>query len=249
MGLFSMPNVGFVSSNLTTLTGYITTIIKYLNLHRAALNAESNQRDSIMSKITALAEKEDLAYILGDVDSLMTESSEGLRRIAEIVQNLKSFARPDHSESSDVNINDCIKSTLKIVWNELKYKCEVQSDFGTLPLIHCYPGQINQVIMNLLVNAAHAIPEKGIITIKTSASNSELVICVSDTGVGIPKKNIPKLFDPFFTTKPAGQGTGLGLSISYGIVQKHGGRIDVESTVGKGSTFTVYLPIQREGTV
>jgi signal transduction histidine kinase len=149
----------------------------------------------------------------------------------------------DESQAKEADINEGIEATLKIVWNELKYKCAVNKSLKPLPRIRCYLGQLNQVFMNLLVNAAQAIPEKGEINIETETINGHIVIRISDTGSGIPPEIIPKLFDPFFTTKPAGKGTGLGLAISSGIIQKHNGTIDVESTIGKGTTFTIRLPL------
>ncbi|MFQ5572563.1 MAG: sensor histidine kinase, partial [Rhodothermales bacterium] len=145
------------------------------------------------------------------------------------------------------DVTDCIEATLKVVWNELKYKCEVHKRLQPLPRIHCYPGQLNQVFMNLLVNAAQAIEEQGEIVIEAEVVEADVVIRISDTGKGIPPENLEKLFNPFFTTKAIGEGTGLGLSISYGIIQKHHGRIEVESEVGRGTTFTIYLPITEEG--
>ena len=132
---------------------------------------------------------------------------------------------------------------LKIIWSNLKYKCELHKAYGELPLLRCYAGQLSQVVMNLIVNAGQAIEEKGDIWIKTYTEEENLMIEIKDNGPGIPKENIEKLFDPFFTTKPVGEGTGLGLSISYGVIKKHGGKILVESEVGRGTTFTLQLPL------
>jgi signal transduction histidine kinase len=130
-----------------------------------------------------------------------------------------------------------------MVWNELKYKCHVKKELGEIPVIQCYPGQLNQVFMNLFMNAVQSISEKGEISISTSATEKEIVITISDTGIGIPKENLTRIFDPFFTTKPVGIGTGLGLAISAGIIKKHLGTINVYSVVDKGSTFTISLPV------
>ena len=138
-----------------------------------------------------------------------------------------------------------LESTLNVVRNEIRYKAEVVKEYGTLPQIECVPSQLNQVFMNLLVNAAQAIPEHGTVTIRTGQADERVWIAISDNGSGIAPENVAKLFDPFFTTKPVGKGTGLGLSVSYGIVDKHGGHIDVQSQLGQGTTFTVWLPIQR----
>ena len=141
------------------------------------------------------------------------------------------------------NLHQGLDSTLNIVANELKYKCTVTKHYGDLPQVWCEASQLNQVFMNLLVNAGHAIPDKGEITISTGQQGDEVFVAIADTGAGIAPENLSRIFDPFFTTKPVGQGTGLGLSLAYGIVQKHHGRIEVQSEIGKGTTFTVWLPI------
>jgi two-component system NtrC family sensor kinase len=164
--------------------------------------------------------------------------------VAEIVQSLKSFARIDEAQLKEACINEGLEATLKVVWNELKYKCQVHKNLGVVPPIRCYPGQLNQVFMNLLINAAQAIPVKGDITIETKTDGDHVVVRVSDTGGGIPPEIINRIFDPFFTSKEVGKGTGLGLSVSHGIVEKHGGTIAVESKVGTGTTFTIRLPIE-----
>jgi two-component system NtrC family sensor kinase len=181
-------------------------------------------------------------FIMDDVSSVIEESIEGTDRVKTIVQDLKDFSHQDHGKLVEYDLNQGIKSTLNIVWNELKYKAEVIQKLGELPLVKCYPQQLNQVIMNLLVNAAHAIEGQGKITVRTYAVDDEAVIEISDTGVGIPQENLKKIFEPFFTTKETGKGTGLGLSVSYGIVSRHGGQIQVESQVGSGATFRIRLP-------
>lgn len=153
----------------------------------------------------------------------------------------------DEAELKWNNINHGLESTLNIVWNEIKYKAVVAKDYGDLPEVYCYPQQINQVFMNMLVNAAQAIPEKGEIGIATRSLNGGrpmVEIVITDTGEGIPPENLSKIFDPFFTTKPVGQGTGLGLNMAYKIVRKHNGEIDVKSELGKGTTFAISLPVE-----
>ncbi len=239
--------MGFIMSNMRTMKEYVDTFKKLLTQYEslaATLTAKSPEQEKLLQEIDSLRATEDLAYILKDVDQLLSESIHGADRVKEIVQGLKSFARLDESEVKEANVNDCVEATLKIIWNELKYKCQVHKNLGVLPMIRCYPGQLNQVLINLLVNAAHAIPEKGDVTIETNFAPPHVVIRISDTGKGIAKENLQRIFEPFFTTKAVGQGTGLGLSISYGIIQKHKGTIDVESEVGKGTTFTIRLPIQ-----
>ncbi len=240
--------VGFIKSNLGTLAEYVGTFKALLHGQEGLLEAaEANDAARMVECaefLRNLREGEDLDFVLVDVDQLLSESRDGTDRVRDIVLNLKSFARLDEAELKDADINEGIEATLKIVWNELKYKAEVTKDLKPLPRIRCYPGQLNQVFVNLLVNAAQAIPERGEIRIVTEAEPGEVRICISDTGTGIEPEVLPKLFDPFFTTKDTGKGTGLGLSISHGIVEKHGGRIEVDSAPGKGTTFTVILPIE-----
>ena len=138
-----------------------------------------------------------------------------------------------------------LDSTLNVVWNELKYKAEVRKEYGSLPKVECLPSELNQVFMNLLVNAGHAIAKNGVITLRTGCEENGVWIEIADTGSGIDSEHLQRIFDPFFTTKPVGQGTGLGLSLSYGIVQKHHGSIEVASDPGQGTTFRIHLPIEQ----
>lgn len=240
--------IGFVSSNLSTLADYFGTFTTLLDQYESlAIAAESGDLAAVKQHHAAIAEtrrRDDVEYIRKDVGNLLTESSDGLQRVKEIVQNLRSFARLDEADIKEADINDCLETTLRVVWNELKYKAQVVKHLEPLPPIRCYPGQLNQVFVNLLVNAAQAIKERGIITIHTEATESHIVICIADTGGGIAPENLNRLFTPFFTTKGIGKGTGLGLSISYGIVQKHNGTIEVSSKLGEGTEFTIRLPIE-----
>lgn len=241
--------VGFVTSNLNTLHDYIETYHRLIDLYAELASSLPEpvlpDQRRLLQAIRDLDAEEDLTYIRHDIDMLVAESITGLHRVKEIVQGLKSFARIDEAEMQRADINENIEATLRVIWNELKYHCTVETHLNPLPPIPCYPGKLNQVFMNLLLNAAQAIPDHGVITIETKASDEEIIIRIADTGVGIPPENIPKLFTPFFTTKPVGKGTGLGLSISYGIIQQHHGCIEVESTVGEGTAFTIYLPLSR----
>lgn len=240
--------VGFVKSNVGTLTEYVEIFTRLLNVYEelaeATRSEDKAQQKVLLDKIQTIRKEEGLADIQEDVTELLTESTDGLIRVTEIVQNLKSFARLDEASVKEANINEGIKATLKVVWNELKYKSEINTELGEIPDIRCSPGQLNQVFMNLLVNAAQAIPERGTITIKTEANSSEIIIRISDTGTGIPEDKLSQIFTPFYTTKPVGQGTGLGLSIIYGIIQKHNGNIAVESELGVGTTFIIRLPLE-----
>ena len=138
-------------------------------------------------------------------------------------------------------------STLNIIWNDLKYKAQVVKTFGDIPPIECIPSELNQVFMNILLNAGQAIRERGIVTVSTSLDGDHVVVAIGDDGVGIPEELLPKIFDPFFTTKPVGTGTGLGLAISYGLIKKHHGTIDVTSTPGEGTLFLIRLPLRQPG--
>ena len=189
--------------------------------------------------------RDSLARILASPD-LVRESMEGLKRVKDIVQSLKDFSHVGETDWQEADIHQGIDSTLNIVYNEIKYKATVQKEYGKLPLVKCVISQINQVVMNLLVNASHAIKEKGTITIRTGTEPSGVFISVADSGGGIPPDILNRIFEPFFTTKPIGQGTGLGLSLSYGIIKKHNGRIEVQSEVGKGTCFTIHLPVDPD---
>jgi len=246
--------VGFINSNLTTLDEYrrdLTTLINnYMELEQLADRdpALSNNHDlaGALEAIRNSKEKMDIDFVLGDFDKVIAESKEGMDRIKKIVQDLKDFSHVDQAELNWADFNKGMESTLNIVWNELKYKAKVTKEYGDIPEVYCYPQQVNQVFMNLLVNAAHAIEDKGEIKISTAhldGAEPMVEVRISDTGKGIPPENLSRIFDPFFTTKPVGKGTGLGLSMVYSIVKKHDGEIKVESEVGKGTTFVIRLPV------
>ncbi len=238
--------IGFVHSNLGTLESYLRDIFEIASACEAAAAKASNPTD--FARIDALKAEKDFDYLKTDIFQLMNESRDGLSRVKKIVQDLKDFSRVGEAEWQWADIHQCLDSTLNIVWNELKYKCVVDKQYAVaLPQIRCLPSQLNQVFMNLLLNAAQAIPDKGEITISTRQMDEDTIrICIHDSGLGIPAENLARIFDPFFTTKPIGKGTGLGLSIVWGIVSKHHGRIEVSSTVGAGTTFTITLPVQQQ---
>ncbi|MGB2804665.1 MAG: ATP-binding protein [Candidatus Zixiibacteriota bacterium] len=241
--------ISFVHSNLGTLGEYVGDIKRLLEQYLAlegSLGTEKPCADFV-GKIEELKKQMDLGFILEDFDKIISESKEGTQRVKNIVQNLKDFSHVDKEQLELADINKGIESTLNIVWNELKYKGTVVKKYGLIPEIKCYPQQLNQVFMNLLVNAAQAIETKGEIRIRTYQEGQNVVVEISDTGGGIPKENLEHIFEPFFTTKRVGKGTGLGLSVVYGIIQKHRGKIEVESVVGKGSTFRVILPVRQSG--
>ncbi len=245
--------VGFVHSNLNTIEEYrkdITTILDAYEELAVRLNSdETGDSTAVRSELTAIAEikKEiDLPFIQKDYRNVVTESLDGLDRVIKIVADLKNFAHAEGGEMKWTDLNQGIEATLNIVWNEIKYKAEVVKELGKLPEVKCYSQKINQVLMNLLVNAAHAIEGSGRILIRTEASKNVVTILISDTGCGIPAENLSKIFDPFFTTKEVGKGTGLGLHVVYNIITSHNGSIRVDSEVGTGTTFTIILPIDPE---
>jgi signal transduction histidine kinase len=188
----------------------------------------------------------DLDFLRTDIAALIGESRDGLERVRRIVQDLKSLSRDGTDEAWElIDLRTTLESTLNIARNEIKYKAQVETRYGEMPEIECLPSRLNQVFLNLLVNAGQSIVDKGRITITTGTEGDEGWVAIEDTGCGIPKDHLNRIFDPFFTTKPIGQGTGLGLSVSYAIVRKHGGRIEVDSEVGRGSRFTVRLPLRQ----
>ena len=234
--------IGYVSSNLGALERYFQDAFGMLSIYE---QAETSIADAgVREQINAAKKKLDIDFLKKDLGELMDESRDGITRVKQIVQNLKDFAHVDISEEWHFcNLHKGLDSTLNIVNNEIKYKAELVKQYGDIPEVECLVSQINQVFMNLLVNAAHAIEERGVITVSTGTQGEEVWVSITDTGSGIAPENLKKIFDPFFTTKPLGKGTGLGLSLSYSIIHKHHGRIEVQSELGKGTTFRVWLPI------
>jgi signal transduction histidine kinase len=237
--------IGFVYSNLSSLDNYLRDIFALLQAYEAL---EQGPGPEPLALVHRLKERIDLPYLRQDILALMGESREGITRVKKIVQDLKDFSHQGGGEEwTWAHLHDGLDSTLNIVNNEIKYKANVVKEYGELPEIQCLPSQLNQVFMNMLVNAAHAIEQTGTITVRTGAATGEVWVEIADTGCGIAPENLKRIFDLFFTTKPVGKGTGLGLALSYGIVQKHGGRIEVDSAPGRGSTFRVWLPIEHAG--
>ena len=196
------------------------------------------------NEAVALAKQLDIDYTVKEIDELMQGITEGANRTAEIVKGLRNFSRTDEAEKKNANINECLDSTIMILQTKLKDKnIELKKQFAQLPDIACYPGQLNQVFMNIISNAADAIEgNNGEINVVTKKENNNILVSIKDNGKGMTDEVKKKIFDPFFTTKDVGSGTGLGLSIAYGIMEKHNAKIEVESEVGKGTTFIVSLP-------
>lgn len=238
--------VGFVMSNLNTLLKFNDKLTEFIRIQSDALEDIAGGRCSVaeaIDKVKDLRNKMKIEYIVDDLKNLINESIDGMQRMKHIVQDLKSFARDDDSKHVTADINKGLESTINVVWNELKYKATLSKEYGELPFTVCNPGQLNQVFMNLLVNAAQAIEKHGEIAVKTWPEGRYICVSIADTGSGMPPEITNKIFEPFFTTKEVGKGTGLGLSIAYDIVKKHNGELTVESEVGKGSTFTIRIPV------
>jgi signal transduction histidine kinase len=218
--------IAFVRANLHSLDGYSRDMLAALD----GLDGDA-------------ARSVDAQFLREDIPALLAESIEGVTRVEKIVKDLKEFSHLDEADWQKVDLHQGIDSTLNVAAHELKYKADVVREYGDLPAVECLPFQINQVLLNVLVNAAQAIEGRGRITITTGRDGDDVWIRIADTGKGIEPAHRKRIFEPFFTTKPVGVGTGLGLSVSYSIVRRHGGSIDVESEVGVGTAFTIRLPV------
>ena len=230
--------ISYIKSNLEVLDEYVEQI-------RLFINDLINEIPFEQQTFDQLAEKYDINYILNDIAQLTSSGIEGVVRVSTIVQGLKTFARKDLNQSELIDINEGIEATLLVVANELKYVAEIDLSLGDLPKTVGYPGQINQVILNLLVNASQSISSHGTISIRSFVKDQQIVVEVEDTGHGIEPDQLDQIFTPFYTTKAPGQGTGLGLAISHGIMEQHGGTITVRSVVGQGTCFSLLLPIKQ----
>jgi two-component system NtrC family sensor kinase len=233
--------VGFVASNLNTLNKYVCRLHAHIATLEEGITA--NGSEFLRDKLRESRKEHRIRMIEQDVFELIEESLEGTTRVKNIVSNLKSFSRVGDEGRQWTDLHECIESSINIAWNEIKYHAEVRREFSDLPPVFCSAQQMNQVFLNLLVNAAQAIKQQGIITVTTAVDGDWAVVQVVDTGCGIDSRHLDRIFDPFYTTKEVGKGTGLGLSLCYDMVQKHAGELRVKSTVGKGSTFEVRLPL------
>ncbi len=233
--------LGFIYSNLSTLQIYTERISDYLdkvNLQSAHLPPEQ------LKELQLLQKNSKINTVLDDLPELLAETIDGAERIKKIIQSLKSFSRNDPDQSLPVCVNECLEKAITMVWNEIKYIAQIEKDLQTLPTIQGYPQQLSQVFMNLLINAVHAMSSNGLIRVTTTATDDAIRVTVSDNGSGIAPQHLHKIFDPFFTTKAPGKGTGLGMCIIKDIINKHEGSIDVSSTLGQGTTFTIHLPLK-----
>ncbi|KRG71020.1 ATP-binding protein [Pseudoxanthomonas dokdonensis] len=238
--------IGYVHSNLGSLQEYLHSLFALIEMYERALRAADPKQ--MLPEIDEMRARYDIDFITGDLPQLMAESREGIERVTQIVRSLKDFSHTDRDDAwKRADLHHGLDSTINIIWNELKYKVALEKHYGKLPMIECMPSELNQVFMNILLNAGQSIQERGTIEVRTGTDveADEVWVEIEDSGSGIPEDILQNIFDPFFTTKAVGSGTGLGLSISYGIIKKHQGRIDVTSVPGQGSCFRISLPIKQ----
>jgi len=238
--------LAFVTNNIAVLQRDYVDILELLRLYGSTEEAVARSDPDALAMIRRKAEEMDAPYVTENTAEILSRSRDGLKRIRQIVDDLREFARQNTVGSREpaANLNSGIESTINIVRGRAKKsQVELITDLSPLPGVTCDPAKINQVLLNLIVNATDACENGGTVTVRSRATGEHVEIEVTDTGCGIPMEIRDKIFEPFFTTKPQGQGTGLGLSISHGIVTDHGGSIDLKSVVGQGTTFTVRLPL------
>lgn len=241
--------VGFLQSNLNTLCNYGRSLLELIAAYEQ-LEQNSSLSGDLTAEIRRLKAEMDLDFVKQDLPALVAESHEGFERVTQIVRDLKEFSQVDRDDKwCPEDLHRGLDSAINVAWSELKHKCEVRKEYGDLPPVECLLSQVNQVFLNLLINAAHAIDDRGVLAIRSGVDGDQVWVEVADNGCGIPPEDLKRIFEPFFTTRPVGKGAGLGLSVSYGIVQKHHGRIEVESELGKGSTFRVWLPVWQPNAV
>jgi two-component system NtrC family sensor kinase len=234
--------ISFVDANLGELRKYTQGLLRLVEAYETlAVDPLNPVRRKAVDFVATDIE---LSYLRKDLPTLFDETVDGIKRVSGIVRDLKDFSHIDAADWGPADLHAGIDSTLNILRHETRDKVDIIKDYGTLPPVNCAPAQINQVIMNLVVNAVQATPELGIITLRTRCVGDTVLIEVEDTGQGIAPEHLKRVFEPFFTTKPVGQGTGLGLSLSYGIIQRHGGEMSVRSAPGSGATFSIRLPVK-----
>jgi signal transduction histidine kinase len=237
--------LGYILSNLHSLDGYMKDLASLLE--KAVAMAEAKNGDAARQQFIRRRKEIDADFMLQDFGKAIEESAAGGERIREIVKSLREFAHPDEGERRTVDLQTVIESALRLCANQIRWKADIRKDFGPLPPVSCFPSRIEQAIVNLLINAAQAIKERGEITVSTRHEEAWAVVRIRDTGCGIQAADLGKIFEPFYTTKPVGSGTGLGLHVTYKIVRGHGGSIDVTSEVGKGTEFTIRIPVGGSG--
>jgi signal transduction histidine kinase len=237
--------VSFVSSNLGTMHKYMDLYQQVLSsINKISDTEESSVKKQLETELQGFMQEQDMHFVSEDMQALLSDMEEGLQRVTDIVQNMSVFSRVNSEETQMFNINRCIESTFKMVKKQLKEKAEITLELNEVPDVEMNVGKINQVLTNLLINASQSIQSYGKIKVCSKLKDNQITVFVSDTGCGIEKSALDKIFDPFYTTKKEGEGTGLGLAISYDIVQEHGGKLSAASAVGKGTVFTLNLPLK-----
>jgi signal transduction histidine kinase len=250
--------ISFVHGNLDAIRKYSAAIKKLLQkysaLEESVRQGKNPELQSALSEIRDFRASHKIDFILEDIVSLADESLEGTRRVGDIVKELRGFSHVDDAAPQPTDVNAAIEKALNMIGGKLNPKTEIVKSYGELLPVTCYPQKLGQVILNVLMNAAQAVGENGVINIATrhlmpakEGQPSKVEIRITDNGHGIPDSEIPKVFDPFFTTKPVGEGTGLGLSISYDIVKSHGGELLIDSPENEGTVVRVILPVGDEG--
>ncbi len=242
--------LGYVWSNLDTLSDYLPELSELIRHYDGALRAALEEREDAFfahaEAVERLKKKEDPSFVMSDIAKVLEESKDGLGRIKSIVKGLKDFSHAPEEGLSCEDVNQCIEDALRLGWHEIKYKVELVKELGEIPKVFCRPIKLTQVFLNILLNAAQAIEGRGSIWVRTEASKDGVCVTIRDNGAGMTEEVKSRIFEPFFTTKPAGSGTGLGLSIALGIISEHKGSIDLESSAGKGTTFRITLPARDE---
>lgn len=230
--------LAFIISNFNTLQKYYRSFVDVSNLL-----AHAEEGD--LFAVSEILKNNDFKFISMDTDVIFSETNEGLLRIQDIIKNLRNFTHSKPGARGSVAVNDSVLSALSIVKNQIKYHCEVKTDFSNVPLIYANENELIQVLINILINASQAILKQGVIQVNTFEKENFVYIEVVDDGIGISEENLMRIFDPFYTSKPVGEGTGLGLSVSYGIIKEFGGDIVAESSPGKGTRMCIRLPIEQ----
>jgi len=239
--------MGFIDANLTRMAEYVGSLAAafglYESLRTAVAAGEPARIAEALERATEARDAIDVPFVLEDLAKAVSESREGAERITHIVQNLREFSHVDPAERVPADIHRCIDGTANMIMATLRAKVDLVREYGDVPPVRCFPMQLSQVFMNLFVNACQAIEERGEIRVRTCTQGDRVVITIADTGRGIAPEHLDRIFDPFFTTKEVGVGTGLGLSTTYSIIQRHRGTIAVRSEPGRGTVFTITLPL------
>lgn len=236
--------INFVSANIKPLKDDLADLIKCIRLYKQTVKEKGLENE--FEEVEKFNAQTDIEYVLTEVNDLLKGIEEGASRTSEIVKGLRNFSRIDQHDVKKANLNEGVESTLTLLHSTYRDRIEIIKEYGNIPEIECFPGQLNQVFMNLLSNAVQAIKGEGKIFIKTFTRENNVIISIKDTGPGMTEEIKSKIFDPFFTTKEVGKGTGLGLSISYGIIEKHNGKMEVFSSPGEGAEFIITLPLLQK---